>query len=69
MKNETVTRSVKIEKMVRFIKNFDHYQHKFNFSSLFQPISKTVKGSKFNQNLDQNLIMTLLIMVIYTLLF
>ena len=69
MKNKIVTRNVKVEKIVGFIKNFDHYQHKFNFLSLFQPFSKTVKGSKVNQNLDQNLFMILLIMVIYTVLF
>ena len=30
--------------MVKFIKTFDQYPHKFNFGILFQLSSKTVRG-------------------------
>ena len=41
--------------MVGFVKTFDQYHHKFNFAHFFRI-----------WNLDQNIIMVLLIMAIYT---
>ena len=50
-------------KMVVLVKTFDHYDHKFQ---VFQLSCKIVKELKRNWNLDRNLIITLLIMAICT---
>ena len=35
MKNKIATKMWKVEKMVVFVKTFDHYHHKFNFGNFF----------------------------------
>ena len=36
MKKENSNQNVKVEKMVVFAKNVDHYLHKFNFGHFFR---------------------------------
>ena len=43
MKKQNSNQNVKIEKMVVFLKTFDHYHHKFDFGNFFQLSCKTVK--------------------------
>ena len=45
-KTKIVAKDVKREKMMGFVRTFDHYHHKFNFGSLFQISSKSVKEFK-----------------------
>ena len=52
--------------MVVLVKTSDYYHHKFQ---LFQLSCKNEKEWIWNWNLDRNLIMTLLIMAICTMLF
>ena len=59
-----VAKNGKGHKMVGFVKTFDHYQRKFNFGHFF---SSPVKLKRI-WKLDQNLIMALIVMAIYTLL-
>ena len=61
-KNKIVTKMGRF-KMVVLVKTFDHYDHKFQ---VFQLSCKIVKELKRNWNLDRNLIITLLIMAICT---
>ena len=59
MKKQNSNQNGKAEKMVVLVKTFDHYHHKFQLFQLF------CKGT-WNWNLDWNLIMTLLIMAVCT---
>ena len=36
MLKQNSNQNVKVEKMVRFLKFFDHYHHKFNFGNFFR---------------------------------
>ena len=52
--------------MLGFFKILYHYQHKFHFGQFFS--SPTNLQKDLNLNLDQDLIMALLIMVVYSVL-
>ena len=43
-----LTKNMKGEKMVGFVKTYNHYHHKFNFGQFFSRSSKTVKGFESN---------------------
>ena len=67
MKKQKSIQNVTVKKMVVFVKIFDHYHHNFSFGNFFScPVNcKRI----WNWSLDQNLIMALLIMAIYTVMF
>ena len=62
MKKQNSNQNVRVEKIVVFVKTFDHYDHKFSFGNFFScPVNyKRI----WNWSLDQNLIMA-----IYTMMF
>ena len=66
MKKQNNNQNMKVEKMVAFVKTFDHYHHKFNFGNFFSCSVKLQKNLKLK---FRNLIITLLIMAICTVLF
>ena len=57
MKKQNSNQIGKAEKVVILVKTFDHYHHKFHIFQL------PCKISIWNWNLEQNLIMTLVIIV------
>ena len=67
MKKQNSKQNVRVEKIVVFVKTFDHYHHKFSFGNFFScPVNyKRI----WNWSLDKNLIMALLITAIYTVMF
>ena len=67
MKKQNSKQNVMVEKMVVFVKTFDHYHGKFNLVT-FSAVQWNCKII-WNWSLDRNLIMVLLIMVIYSGLF
>ena len=67
MKKQNSNHNVKIEKMVVFVKKFDHYYHKFNFGNFFKcPVKVLII---WNWDLDRNLFMAYLFITIFTVLF
>ena len=64
LKKQNSNQNVRVEKMVVFVKTFDHYHYHYNFFNC--PVNyKRI----WNWSLDQNLIMASLIMAIYTVIF